>query len=387
MFLLTGSLSTAAVIGGGSAFAGVTAPPTDVAGTARQWVNVRTAAASTAASVGSLSGGQAVRIVCQVVGTTVGGPGGSTNLWDRVGDGNYVSHSYVASTATPYRCDALPVGTTRQWVNVRNAPASTAASVGSLSGGQAVTIFCQAVGPTVTGPAGATNLWDRIGDGRFVSHSYIAAAAGTPARCDAPAPSTPAPAPSTPAPAPSTPPSAPALAPAPSTRPAPMPALPPGLNAEQSAFLTTVAGPARQNFVENRVPASVTIAQAILESGWGRGDIPRTAHNYFGAKCNNGNKGTIAVGCRDFPTRECDASGCHAAVGSFRAYTGVLDSIRDHARILSTNARYATAFAYSHDANRFAAEIHKAGYATDPKYTELLTGIMKKFDLYRYDVR
>jgi mannosyl-glycoprotein endo-beta-N-acetylglucosaminidase len=241
-------------------------------------------------------------------------------------------------------------GTARQWVNVRSTPASTAASVGSLSGGQQVTVICQVTGSSVTGPGGASNLWDRLGEGRYVSHAYLTTPT-TPVRCDA------------------------------------VPAPKPGLTAAQTAFLTTVAGPAMQAQTETRVPASVTIAQAILESGWGRGDIPRTAHNYFGAKCHNGNKGTIAVGCRDFPTRECNATGCYAATGSFRVYSSVLDSIRDHARILSTSTRYATAFSYSNDADRFAAEIHKAGYATDPKYTELLTGIMKKYDLYRYDVR
>jgi flagellum-specific peptidoglycan hydrolase FlgJ len=47
--------------------------------------------------------------------------------------------------------------------------------------------------------------------------------------------------------------------------------------------------------------------------------------------------------------------------------------------------RYATAFHYSNNPNQFAREVHKAGYATDPNYTSLLTGIMTKYDLYRYD--
>jgi flagellar protein FlgJ len=238
--------------------------------------------------------------------------------------------------------------TARQWVNVRNAPASTATAVGSLSGGQKVSVVCQVTGTAVTGPGGSTNLWDRIGEGRFVSHSYLTTTA-SPIRCDA------------------------------------VPAPKAGLTAEQIAFLNTVAGPAMQAYTETRVPASVTIAQAILESGWGRGDIPRTAHNYFGAKCNGGVQGPIATGCRSFPTKECNASGCYDTTGSFRVYTSILDSLRDHTKALATTTRYAPAFAYSTDANKFAAEIHKAGYATDPNYTTLLTNIMIKYDLYRYD--
>jgi flagellar protein FlgJ len=272
-----------------------------------------------------------------------------------------VSHSYVTGvTGTPPRCHQLPVtAVARQWVNVRSGPATTAAPVGSLSGGQAVTILCQEVGPKVRGPGGDTDLWDRIGEGRYVSHSYVTNVAGTPNRCNAPVEATP-------------------LDP-------PVPAPVAGLTAEQNTFLNLIAGPARRGFREHKVPASVTMAQAILESGWGRGDIPRTAHNYFGMKCPNGVATGTAIGCRSFPTRECGASGCYPATGSFKVYRSVLDSLRDHALTLSSSKRYAPAFAYTTAPNQFAAQVHKAGYATDPNYTTLLTGIMAKFDLYRYD--
>jgi flagellar protein FlgJ len=355
------------VLGVAGPFGVLVSSPSAAAGTAvtaaaRQWVNVRSGPATSAPSVGSLSGGQRVTVECQQGGALVKGPGGATDLWDRIGPGRFVSHTYLtAMTGTPPRCETLPVpAAARQWVNVRSGPAATAPSVGSLSGGQAVTVQCRVTG--------TTGVWDRIGDGRFVMSSYLVTA-GTPASCDA-------------LQSPAAPPAAPPAPPA----PPPVPAPKAGLTAEQTAFLNLVAGPARQNFVESRVPASVTIAQAVLESGWGRGDIPRTANNYFGAKCHGGAPGDIAVGCRTFPTRECNASGCYATTGSFRAYASVLDSLRDHAVILS-KPRYAAAFAYTADPNRFAAEIHKAGYATDPNYTKLLTDLMAKYDLYRYDVR
>jgi hypothetical protein len=253
------------------------------------------------------------------------------------------------SVTSPAWAAATSVSATvRQWVNVRNGPAITAASVGSLSRGQQVTVICQDVGNTVNGPGGSTNMWDRIGEGRFVSHSYLIASE-TPPRCDA------------------------------------VPAPKAGLTAEQTAFMNTVGGPAMRSYSENRVPASVTIAQAILESGWGRSDLARIAQNYFGARCNAGWPGPIAIGCQDFPDHDCDASGCHAVMSAFRVFASVLDSLRDHGRTLSTTERYAPAFAYSTDPNRFAAAIHKAGYATDPGYTEKLTAIMAKYDLYRYD--
>lgn len=332
-----------------------------VAGTARQWVNVRSGPTTTAPSVGSLSGGQAVSILCQEVGTNVNGPGGATTLWNRLSGGRYVSHSYIKDVVgTPVKCDEIPVtASARQWVNVRSGPATTAPSVGSLSGNQAVTILCQEVGATVAGPGGSTNLWDRIGEGRYVSHSYITNVVGTPNRCNTPIEAVP-------------------VAPV-------VPAPKPGLTAEQTAFINLMAAPAMHNYREYRVPASVIIAQAILESGWGRGDIPKTANNYFGMKCPAGTPTGTAIGCRNYPTTECGASGCHPAVGSFKVYSSTLDSLRDHSLTLSSMKRYASAFAYSNNANQFAAEVHKAGYATDPNYTSLLTGIMTKYDLYRYD--
>jgi len=337
------------------------AAPSAVSGTARQWVNVRSGPSTASPSVGNLSGGQVVAIACQETGVTVNGPGGSTALWDRIGDGRYVSHSYIASmTGVPPRCDELPVtASARQWVNVRSGPSTASPSVGNLSGGQAVTILCQETGATVNGPGGSTALWDRIGEGRYVSHSYLTNVAGTPNGCNSRVTE--------------------------GLVDPPVPAPIAGLTAEQTAFITMVAGPARHSFREYKVPASVTIAQAILESGWGRGDIPRTVNNHFGMKCPGGVPTGLAMACREFPTKECNASGCWATTGNFKVYATVLQSLRDHALTLSSMKRYAPAFAYSDAPNQFAAEVHKAGYATDPNYTTLLTGIMAKYDLYRYD--
>jgi hypothetical protein len=160
---------------------------------------------------------------------------------------------------------ATVTGTARQWVNVRSAPAVTAPAVGNLTTGQRVTILCRTTGATA---------WDRIGDGRYVMDPYITAVSGKPAVC---------------------------------AGAAPVPPPPAGLTAEQTAFLTTIAGPAMQSVVENRVPASVTVAQAILESGWGRSSLSANDRNFFGMKCHNGAAGPYAAGCKSYSTQECNS--------------------------------------------------------------------------------
>jgi flagellum-specific peptidoglycan hydrolase FlgJ len=151
-------------------------------------------------------------------------------------------------------------------------------------------------------------------------------------------------------------------------------------------FIAAAVGPARASQREFKVPASVTLAQAILESGWGQSDLTRDDRNYFGMKCF-GSPGRIAIGCHDYRTTECDPLTCWEIVDSFRVYRSATDSFRDHGRQLATLDRYAPAFAYTNDPDRFAAEIHKSGYATDPEYPTKLVALMTRYNLYRYDRR
>lgn len=154
--------------------------------------------------------------------------------------------------------------------------------------------------------------------------------------------------------------------------------------ATPAQFIARVAEPARAGMRQYRVPASVTIAQAILESGWGGSGLTRRDHNFFGIKCF-GSPGTIAVGCRSYATSECGSSGCYRTSAQFRAYRHATDSFADHGRFLVVNDRYRNAFNYTSNPDRFAVEIHKAGYATSPTYAQNLTKIMKQYDLYRFD--
>lgn len=126
------------------------------------------------------------------------------------------------------------------------------------------------------------------------------------------------------------------------------------------------------------VPASVTIAQAILETGWGKATIGE-AHNLFGIK-GEGPAGSISA-----PTQEFINGKWVMVDGSFRAYHTFQESIEDHAQFFLENSRYRGALAFTNNPDEFARQIASAGYATDPMYANKLIDIMKDYNLYRFD--
>jgi flagellum-specific peptidoglycan hydrolase FlgJ len=150
----------------------------------------------------------------------------------------------------------------------------------------------------------------------------------------------------------------------------------------QEQFVGSIAEAAVESADSTGVPASVTIAQAILESYWGSSRLAREANNYFGIKAQtrNGNAGSIlfdvweVIGGRNVMQSQ-----------AFRAYTSVAESFVDHGRFFVDNARYARALAARGDPRQFAREVNRAGYATDPAYASKLIGLMDRYDLYRYD--
>ncbi|WP_433604936.1 sporangiospore maturation cell wall hydrolase GsmA [Dactylosporangium sp. CA-139114] len=153
----------------------------------------------------------------------------------------------------------------------------------------------------------------------------------------------------------------------------------------QEEFIAASVPGAQQSQREHGVPSSVTLAQAILESGWGKSALSTVDKNFFGMKCNG--QGSYAIGCVSHNTSECTTAGqCFPTTASFRKYGSAADSFRDHGATLASLSRYAVAFQFKNDPNRFVAEMHKAGYATDPQYTVKLTGVMAKYDLYQYDL-
>ena len=163
---------------------------------------------------------------------------------------------------------------------------------------------------------------------------------------------------------------------------------------EQQAFIASAGGAAQKSETETGVPASVTIAQAILESGWGEHHMG-DANNYFGIKAQEkGGQivfGDVATGFVDRVTKEFDKNGNgFTIVAHFRSYQDMAGSFIDHGIFLKSNARYRaalTAYAASKDANEFARGLQKAGYATDPHYADMLISLMTKHGLYAFNAK
>ena len=158
---------------------------------------------------------------------------------------------------------------------------------------------------------------------------------------------------------------------------------PPGAARWQREFILSVAPGARESQRKTGVPASVTLAQAILESDWGRSKLTREANNLFGIKAQRG-PGT--AGIYEINTWEVYGGQSVTVLAAFKAYTTLADSIADHGRWFHDNSRYHGALLVRDDPRAFAYAINAAGYATDPAYAPKLIGLMDRFNLYAYDV-
>ena len=113
------------------------------------------------------------------------------------------------------------------------------------------------------------------------------------------------------------------------------------------------------------IPASITMAQAILESGVGNSELARTANNHFGIKCGSEWSGG-KVYHDDDEKGEC-----------FRSYPSATESFNDHAEFLHKRSRYQFLFDYSTDDYvNWAKGLKQAGYATSPTYAEKLIRII-----------
>lgn len=132
------------------------------------------------------------------------------------------------------------------------------------------------------------------------------------------------------------------------------------------------------------VPASVTLAQSILESGWGRSALTVNANNYFGIKCGS-NVSPYQNGCYTISTQEY-VNGAYTTVSAqFRRYDSPYGSFMDHGAFLR-GTRYAAAFQYQTNPDQFITEVWKAGYATAPDYLQKVITIMRTYGLYAYDL-
>src|SRR6478609_5909683 len=131
---------------------------------------------------------------------------------------------------------------------------------------------------------------------------------------------------------------------------------------------------AMNNMKTYGIPASIILAQGILESGAGNGDLALSANNHFGIKCHVGWTGD-SVKHDDDAEQEC-----------FRKYTDPTESYKDHALFLTGRPRYSNLFALPKgDYKSWAKMLRADGYATDPKYPEKLISYIEKYNLAQYD--
>lgn len=131
---------------------------------------------------------------------------------------------------------------------------------------------------------------------------------------------------------------------------------------------------AMREMIEYKVPASITLAQGLLESGSGNSRLAKNGNNHFGIKCKKDWTGCTILEDDD-ALQEC-----------FRCYTNAEESFKDHSRFLRENKRYSALFTYQiTDYKAWAAGLLAAGYATNKKYTDLLINCIEKNRLGRFD--
>lgn len=139
-------------------------------------------------------------------------------------------------------------------------------------------------------------------------------------------------------------------------------------------YIGTYKDVAIRKMEQYNIPASITLAQGILESGNGLSELTRKANNHFGIKCHSTWRGP-KVYHDDDRRGEC-----------FRKYPSAEGSFNDHSKFLTSRGRYEFLFDLRPDDYKaWAKGLKKAGYATDRKYPKKLISFIENFELYKYD--
>ena len=145
-------------------------------------------------------------------------------------------------------------------------------------------------------------------------------------------------------------------------------------NPAYEKYITRYSPIAVDHMREYRIPASITLAQGLLESGAGMSDLAIRSNNHFGIKCHRGWTGPKVFAPDDGPN-DC-----------FRKYRSVEDSYRDHSEFLSNGARYRSLFDLQiTDYKGWARGLQTTGYATDRAYANKLIKLIEDYELYRFD--
>ena len=150
---------------------------------------------------------------------------------------------------------------------------------------------------------------------------------------------------------------------------------------EQKDFIERVGDLAAADMQKSGVLASLTIAQAILESGWGKSGLTVKANALFGIKAGANWKGKVYSA----QTQECyDGATFTTVTALFRAYDSWADSVADHSALLTGATRYKAVIG-ERDYKAACRAIRAAGYATDPNYADKLIQIIESYGLTAYD--
>ena len=149
---------------------------------------------------------------------------------------------------------------------------------------------------------------------------------------------------------------------------------------DAQAFIALIGPAAQASARTTGVPASFTVAQAALESGWGESLLARQGKNLFGVKADPAWRGEVLT----FNTREFLRGAWVTVPAHWRKYADWQACIDDHAAFLRQNRRYTPCFACTTGA-AFAWAVAHAGYATDPEYAAKLVSIIEQHQLARLD--
>lgn len=145
-------------------------------------------------------------------------------------------------------------------------------------------------------------------------------------------------------------------------------------NKQYEAYIKQYRELAVEEMKKYHIPASITLAQGLLESGAGKSTLARKSNNHFGIKCGSDWTGKT-VSHDDDARGEC-----------FRAYKHPKQSYEDHSKFLAGRPRYASLFKLKiTDYKGWARGLKQAGYATNPRYAEQLIGIIELYELHKYD--
>lgn len=157
------------------------------------------------------------------------------------------------------------------------------------------------------------------------------------------------------------------------------------IDSEKMAFIETISDGAISNYNKYGILPSITMAQAILESGWGNSELAVTHNNLFGIKADlrwNGAVATIAT----------SENYNDSTIANFRKYDSIDESIEDHGKFLYENSRYAEYGLFNGKDYKFQAQaLEDAGYSTvkdengEPIYADKLISLIEKYNLMQYD--